>query len=100
MARETNASHSAVTRLVGQLEAHFGVRLFHRTTRRLSLTEDGQDLLSHAHHLIEVAEGMEGALGAAPHLADRAGAGRHRRRPGRRCWRRGCSALLEQYPGL
>jgi len=63
VARETNASHSAVTRLVGQLEAHFGVRLFHRTTRRLSLTEDGQDLLVHAGHLIEVAEGLEGALG-------------------------------------
>ena len=63
VARETNTSQSAVTRLVGQLEAHFGVRLFHRTTRRLSLTEDGQDLLGHAHHLLEVAEGMEGALG-------------------------------------
>lgn len=63
VARETNTSQSSVTRLVDQLEAHFGVRLFHRTTRRLSLTEDGQDLLGHAHHLIEVAEGMEGALG-------------------------------------
>jgi DNA-binding transcriptional LysR family regulator len=63
VARETRTSQSAVTRLVGQLEAHFGVRLFHRTTRRLSLTEDGQDLLQHAHHLIEVAEGLEGALG-------------------------------------
>ena len=63
VARELNASHSAVTRLVGQLEDHFGVRLFHRTTRRLSLTDDGQDLLDHAQHLIEVAEGIEGALG-------------------------------------
>ncbi len=63
VARETNASHSAVTRLVGQLEAHFGVRLFHRTTRRLSLTEDGHDLLVHAAHLIEAADELEGALG-------------------------------------
>jgi DNA-binding transcriptional LysR family regulator len=63
VAREMNASHSAVTRLIGQLEAHFGVRLFHRTTRRLSLTEDGQDLLDHAQHLIEVADGIEGTLG-------------------------------------
>jgi DNA-binding transcriptional LysR family regulator len=63
VARETNSSHSAVTRLIGQLEQHFGVRLFHRTTRRLSLTEDGQDLLGHARHLLELAEGMEGALG-------------------------------------
>src|SRR5580698_3035675 len=63
VARETNTSQSAITRLVGQLEAHFGVRLFHRTTRRLSLTEDGQDLLEHSRHLLEVAEGLEGALG-------------------------------------
>ncbi len=63
VARETNASQSSVTRLVDQLESDFGVRLFHRTTRRLSLTEDGQDLLGHAHHLLEVAQGMEGALG-------------------------------------
>lgn len=63
VAREMNASHSAVTRLIGQLEDHFGVRLFHRTTRKLSLTDDGQDLLDHAQHLIEVADGIEGALG-------------------------------------
>jgi DNA-binding transcriptional LysR family regulator len=37
-----------VTRLIDQLETHFRLRLFHRTTRHLSLTEDGQDLLGHA----------------------------------------------------
>ena len=63
VARETNSCQSAVTRLIGQLEAHFGLRLFHRTTRHLSLTEDGRDLLSHARQLLEVAEDMEGALG-------------------------------------
>lgn len=61
--RETGASHSAVTRLIGQLEAHFGIRLFHRTTRRLSLTEDGQDLLGQARHLLEVADDLQGSLG-------------------------------------
>jgi len=63
VARETEISHSAVTRLIGQLEDHFGVRLFQRTTRRLSLTEDGQDLLGYARQLIGAAEEMEGALG-------------------------------------
>jgi len=63
VAREMRESHSAVTRLVNQLEAHFGVRLLHRTTRRLSLTEDGRDLLDHARHMLEVADGMEAALG-------------------------------------
>ena len=44
VAREANTSQSAVTRQVAQLEEHFGVRLFHRTTRKLSLTDEGQDL--------------------------------------------------------
>ncbi len=63
VARETHVSQSAVTRLVAQLEQHFDVRLFHRTTRRLSLTDDGQALLAHARHLIESADEMEAVLG-------------------------------------
>src|ERR1700679_156168 len=63
VARETNSSNSAVSRLVGQLEEHFRVRLFHRTTRRLSLTEDGQDLLGHARHIIDAATDLEDTLG-------------------------------------
>jgi DNA-binding transcriptional LysR family regulator len=63
VARETHVSQSAVTRLVAQLEQHFDARLFHRTTRRLSLTDDGQVLLSHARHLLEGADEMEAVLG-------------------------------------
>jgi DNA-binding transcriptional LysR family regulator len=64
VARETNTNHSAVTRLIGQLEEHFRVRLFHRTTRRLSLTEDGQDLLGHARHIIDATTDLEDTLGS------------------------------------
>lgn len=35
-------SRSAVGKTIARLEARLGVRLFHRTTSRLSLTEDGQ----------------------------------------------------------
>lgn len=69
VARESRISHSAVTREIGRLEQHFSIRLFHRTTRRLNLTEDGQDLLGYARHVLEATEQMEGALGqhrAAP----------------------------------
>jgi DNA-binding transcriptional LysR family regulator len=63
VAREINASHSAVTRQIGQLEDHFSVRLFHRTTRKLGLTDDGSILLDHARRMLEDAAAMEGQLG-------------------------------------
>jgi DNA-binding transcriptional LysR family regulator len=38
----------AASQALAQLEAHLGVRLFHRTTRRLSLTEEGSRFLEAA----------------------------------------------------
>jgi DNA-binding transcriptional LysR family regulator len=63
VAREMNASQSTVSRQIASLEEHFGVRLFHRTTRRLSLTDDGGNLLENATHVLGMVEGMEAALG-------------------------------------
>ena len=63
VAREENSSQSAVTRQVAQLEEHFGVRLFHRTTRKLSLTDEGQHLVVRARHLLEEAENLEDTFG-------------------------------------
>jgi DNA-binding transcriptional LysR family regulator len=63
VSRESKVSQSAVTRQIAQLEQHFAARLFHRTTRHLSLTDDGQGLLSHARHLLDTADEMEAALG-------------------------------------
>ena len=63
VAREMKASQSTVSRQITQLEEHFGVRLFHRTTRHLSLTDDGQSLLEHAQTVLDSVEGMEDALG-------------------------------------
>lgn len=63
VARDANTSQSAVTRQIAQLEAHFGVRLFHRTTRRLSLTDEGQELVGRARHLLEEAEDLEERFG-------------------------------------
>jgi DNA-binding transcriptional LysR family regulator len=99
VAREGNINTSAVTRLVGHLEEHFGVRLFHRTTRNLSLTDEGQTLLSHAHDVIDAAAGLEDSLGrqrSAPTGRVRVGvtAG------GGRLVTPGLGDLLDRYPGL
>ena len=63
VARERELSQAAVARQVSQLEEHFGVRLFHRTTRKLSLTDDGQMLLGLARPVLDGVDGMEAALG-------------------------------------
>jgi DNA-binding transcriptional LysR family regulator len=86
VARETNVSQSAVTRQIAQLEEHFGVRLFHRTTRKLSLTDDGQELVTRARHLLEEAEDLEDTFG-------RDGASAVLLVPD-------VAALLRQHPGL
>ena len=44
-AEELGVTHSAVSQQVRQLEGLLGVRLFHRTTRGVRLTEPGQTLL-------------------------------------------------------
>ena len=41
-ARELEVTPAAVSKSVKALESHLGVRLFHRTTHALSLTEDGE----------------------------------------------------------
>jgi DNA-binding transcriptional LysR family regulator len=45
-ARKLELTPAAVTRLVGDLERHLGVRLLQRTTRRLSLTPAGEVYLN------------------------------------------------------
>jgi DNA-binding transcriptional LysR family regulator len=63
VARERDLSQAAVARQISQLEEHFAVRLFHRTTRKLSLTDDGQRLLDLARPVLDGVDGMEAALG-------------------------------------
>jgi DNA-binding transcriptional LysR family regulator len=63
VARERDLTQAAVARKISQLEEHFGVRLFHRTTRKLSLTDDGQMLLGLARPVLDSVEGLEAALG-------------------------------------
>ena len=46
--RQIGAAPSSVSRQVAELEAALGARLFHRTTRKLSLTEAGEVYYAHA----------------------------------------------------
>lgn len=46
-------SKAAVSRHVGELENRLGVRLLQRTTRRLSLTEDGRVFLARSRELLD-----------------------------------------------
>ncbi len=61
-ARQTHASHTTVARRIDFLEAHFGVRLLHRTTRQLALTEEGERLLDHARTILDEMEHVEADL--------------------------------------
>ncbi|MGL5838156.1 MAG: LysR family transcriptional regulator [Sphingorhabdus sp.] len=61
-ARSTGQSAVAVTRHIAQLEAHFGTRLFHRSTRSVSLTDAGSTLLDHARQIVVAADEADAAL--------------------------------------
>lgn len=56
-ARELGISTAAVSKRLSQMEARLGVPLVNRTTRRMSLTPDGELLLEHARRILgEIAD--------------------------------------------
>lgn len=69
VARARGVAPSSVSRLVAELETELQVRLFHRTTRQLSLTEAGQAYLDRVGPLLEEldqARDVARDLGAVP----------------------------------
>lgn len=60
-------STAAVSRQVAALEGHLGVRLVHRTTRRLSLTEAGQVFHEKAVQILADLDEAEAVIGAQSH---------------------------------
>lgn len=68
-ARRLRSSKSAVSRHVAALEAGLGARLFHRTTRSLTLTEAGRDYFARASRILadlDEADASVTQLQAAP----------------------------------
>jgi DNA-binding transcriptional LysR family regulator len=64
-ARELGSSLPAVVRSLAAYETALGVRLFHRTTRRISLTEEGRQHLERSRQVLAALDEAEQALGAS-----------------------------------
>ncbi|OQS42801.1 LysR family transcriptional regulator [Chromobacterium haemolyticum] len=61
-AERLELSRAVVTKLVSSLEGRLGVRLMHRTTRRLSLTEAGETYLGQAGGLLAELDDLDARL--------------------------------------
>jgi LysR family transcriptional regulator for bpeEF and oprC len=99
-ARALGVSNATVTTLVQQLEAHLGVALLHRTTRRVTLTTDGAAALERVERLLaDVAELRDSIHGATKAVRGRlrvdvpAAFGRHILAPA-------LPAFFRRYPEL
>jgi DNA-binding transcriptional LysR family regulator len=62
-ARERNIPVSQVTRSLARLEAACGVRLMHRSTHGLSLTDEGDTMLDYGRRLLDTTAELSGEFG-------------------------------------
>lgn len=65
VAQQLNVARSVVTRQVAALEAHLGVKLMARSTRRLSLTSAGTAYLEKCRVILNLVEAAETGIGEA-----------------------------------
>jgi LysR family transcriptional activator of dmlA len=64
-ARELGLSTPAVSKRLAQMEARLGVQLLNRTTRRVSLTQEGETYLQHARRILVDIDDMERLVSSA-----------------------------------
>ena len=67
-AEAVGLSKATVSKAVSRLEAQLGVSLFHRTSRRLALTEAGRPLADHAARIVQEAQAAEETARCGAHL--------------------------------
>lgn len=61
-AQQLHMTQPAVTRAIQELENYYGVKLFERMGRRLSVTEVGKRFYSQAVHIVDLFDNMETSL--------------------------------------
>jgi len=66
-AEQLDVAKSAVSRRLSELEERLGVELFHRTTRRLVLTESGQAFYARCYQILDDLEEAEHTVSQAHH---------------------------------
>ena len=64
-ARESGISTAAASKRLAQMEARLGVQLLNRTTRRASLTQEGEIYLAHARRILADIDDMEQQVSSA-----------------------------------
>ena len=64
-ARELDVTTPAISKRLAQMEARLGVQLLNRTTRRTSLTQEGETYLTHARRILADIEDMEQLVSSA-----------------------------------
>jgi DNA-binding transcriptional LysR family regulator len=69
-AENLGLSRAVVTKYVAQLESHLGVRLLNRTTRRVSLTEVGQDYVDFCGRMLAELRDKEALIAAGQSAAE------------------------------
>lgn len=62
VADEADVTSSGVSRMISRLEDHLGVSLLHRTTRRLTLTAEGEVFLKAAQEMLVTLDQAEAAV--------------------------------------
>ena len=99
-AKELGASAAYISKRIAILETALHVKLFHRTTRRVSLTERGEAVLSWAQRILDVYGQLDGALEdvecdirGGVRIAASSGLGRNHIAPI-------LSELIKMHPGL
>lgn len=67
-ARRLGISASAVGKAIAKLEGSLGVRLFHRTTRRVTLTEEGRHFYERCRRILDELREAEALMSRASQL--------------------------------